>query len=223
MSMRKTQFAPGEHYHIYGRGAGKQIIFLDTRDYARFLFLILYFQSPVIIYNIGSIITNFVRHKTFNISSKSKNKILKNRNVKLVSFTLMPNHFHLIVLELKKGGISEYMQRVLTAYAMYFNTKYKKSGHVFQGPFQATHIDKDEYLLYLSAYIHRNQREIAKWKNKEHDYSWSSYQDFVKENRWGEFLENNVIMNRFKNNNEYRHFVQTSGTKEILDKDMLID
>lgn len=223
MAMRKIQFAPGEHYHIYGRGTGKQIIFLDTRDYVRFLFLILYFQSPIIIYNIGSIINSFIKYKTFRISKNSSEQILKQRSVKLVAFTLMPNHFHLIVLELKEGGISEYMQRVLTAYSKYFNIKYKKSGHVFQGPFQATHIDKDEYLLHLSAYIHRNQREIIKWKNKEHDYPWSSYQDCIKENRWGEFLENNIIIDRFKNKNEYRHFVETSGAKETLDEKILID
>lgn len=223
MAVRKVQFAPGEHYHVYGRGVGKQIIFLDTRDYVRFLFLILYFQSSVVIHNISSIVGGFIKYKVFRISKKNKEKILKQRIVKLVAFTLMPNHFHLIVLELKDGGISEYMQRVLTSYSKYFNIKYKKSGHVFQGPFQATHIDKDEYLLHLSAYIHRNQREIAKWKNKEHDYPWSSYQDCIKENRWEELLDNDIVTGRFKNKTEYKHFVETSGAKETLDKEMLID
>jgi putative transposase len=223
MAMRKTQFAPGEHYHIYGRGVSKQNIFLDTRDYVRFLFIILYFQSPIIINNISAIVTNFIKHKIFNISEKSKSNILKSRKVKLVSFTLMPNHFHLILLELEECGISEYMQRVLTAYAKYFNTKYEKTGHVFQGPFQASHVDKNEYLLYLSAYIHRNVREIAKWKNKEYNYSWSSYQDCVGENRWGELLDNDIIIGQFKDGNEYKRFVHTSGAKEKLDEEILLD
>jgi len=212
--MRKTQFAPGEYYHLCGRGNEKQNLFLDKRDYIRFLFLILYFQSGVIISNIGRHVSLFIKGSAFNISKKKRSKILKNRMVELISFTLMSNHFHIIIRELKEGGISEYMQRILTAYAMYFNTKYKKSGHVFQGPFQSVHIEDNEQLLYTSAYVHRNLREIKRWRNKEHLYQWSSYQDYLGENRWDEFLKPDIILEQFKNVDEYKKIVDESGAKE---------
>jgi putative transposase len=214
--MRKTIFAPGEYYHLCGRGNEKQKLFLDIRDYVRFLFLILYFQSPIIVNNISSIISNFVKHKKFNLSDKTKNKITRNRTVELVSFSIMPNHFHLIVRELEEGGISKYMQKVLMAYAKYFNEKYEKSGHVFQGPFKAIHIEDDSQLLYTSAYIHRNPRKLKEWKNKEHLYPWSSYQDCLEENRWDEFLNTDIISARFRTPNDYKKMVEESGAKEDL-------
>ena len=212
--MRKTVFTTGEFYHICGRGNEKQNLFLDVRDYARFLFLILYFQSTVTVQNIGRSVSYFVKHKKFNLSEKTKEKILKEKGVDLISFSIMPNHFHLIICEQKEGGISKYMQKVLMAYAKYFNEKYKKSGHVFQGPFTAVRIDDDAQLLYTSAYIHRNPRELKGWKGKEHLYPWSSFQDYIGENRWSGFVKPSVVLELLKNPNEYKKSVDESGAKE---------
>ena len=176
--MRKTQFASGEYYHLYGRGVGKQTLFFDDRDYARFLLLALYFQSPVVIHNPGYIVTGFLKQKRFKLSEKIVRAIVDERDVELVSFCLMPNHFHMSIREIRDGGTSRYMQKILMAYAKYFNAKYKKSGHVFQGPFGATHIEDNEQMLYASAYIHRNPRELAGWAGNEYRYPWSSFQDY---------------------------------------------
>ncbi|MCX6755686.1 MAG: transposase [Candidatus Nomurabacteria bacterium] len=212
--MRNIQISVGEYYHILNRGVNKQIIFHDKNDYSRFLFLILYFQSPVNFQNIGRISKDiFVQHSVLNID-----KIIKDRYVELISFCLMSNHFHLIVKEEVEGGISQYMQRVLNAYTKYFNKKYQKSGHLFQGPYKAIHIIDDTYLLHLSAYIHRNPREIKDWFKKEEEYLWSSYQDFIKENRWNNLLVPNIILEQFKNKEDYKKFVNTSTTKIIEDE-----
>jgi len=216
--MRKTQFVPEEIYHLCGRGNEKQKLFLDARDYARFLFLILYFQGNVSINHISGYVSFFVKRRAFDISKKLKDKLLAKRTVELVAFAIMPNHFHIIVEESEENGISEYMQRVLTAYAKYFNTKYKKSGHVFQGPFRAVHIEDNEQLMYTSAYVHRNPREIKGWKHKEHTYLWSSYQDYLGENRWGEFLKPDIILEQYGNTNEYKKDVDGSGAKDFSDE-----
>jgi len=212
--MRKVQFAVGQFYHIYNRGVNKQNIFLDRRDHIRFLFILLTFQSKLPIYNIGRYVSTLIKHSVFNITKEIFNKITENRIVELVSFVLMPNHFHLILHEVEESGISRYMQKVLNAYAKYFNTKYKRSGHLFQGPFHAVHIETNEQLLHLSAYIHRNPRELKEWKNKEHKYPWSSFQDLYNKNRWGELLVSNIIMEQFKNREEYKNFIDTSGAKD---------
>ncbi len=149
--------------------------------------------------------------------------MLKNQYIELVSFILMPNHFHLLVHERQEKGISQYMQRILNSYTKYFNTKYDKSGHLFQGPFRIVHIKNNEQLLHLSAYIHRNAREIKKWKNKEEKYFWSSYQDYIEKNRWGEFLKPSIILDQFATPKEYKNFVDTSGTKLKLDEKLLLE
>lgn len=138
--------------------------------------------------------------------------------VELVAFCIMPNHFHLIVKELEEGGIATYMQRVLTAYSKYYNTKYEKSGHVFQGPYGAVHIEDDRQLLHLSAYIHRNPREISKWFNKEDQYPWSSYRDFIGDNRWGNLLLPDIVLGQFKDKKHYHKFVKTSPAKVFEDE-----
>src|SRR3989344_9228706 len=98
--MRTTPIAPEEYYHIFNRSNDEQPIFYQTKDLARFLFLILHMQSPEIFYNIGRNISKFVRSRAFNIDDEMVAEIIKNRTVKLVSYALMPNHFHLTVKEI---------------------------------------------------------------------------------------------------------------------------
>lgn len=125
----------------------------------------------------------------------------------------MPNHFHLFAQEKKEKGISWYLQRVQDGYAKYFNAKYKKRGHLFQGTFRAIPVETDEQLLYLSAYIHRNPRDLKEWKDKEHKYPWSSYQDCIGENRWGKLLTSDIFLNQFPSKTSYQNFVDTSTAK----------
>lgn len=214
--MRNIKIAPGEYYHIFNRGMSKQLIFHDDRDRRRFLFLILYFQSPTVFQKISRSIKLFVQHSVLDIDITKE--IVKKRFVELNSFCLMPNHFHLIVKEVEENGIARYMQRVLNSYTKYYNTKYDKSGHLFQGPYKAVHIKNNNQLLYLSCYIHRNPRELKEWFNKESDYQWSSYQDCVNKNRFEELLVLDIINGQFKNKKEYDEFVKTSPAKLLKEE-----
>jgi len=214
MAVRKTNFVEGEYYHIFNRGMSKQLIFIDRFDYARFLFTILYFQSPIIFQNLGRQVRSFVKHSVFNISKEETAEVVENRYVEIVAFCLMPNHFHLILKEQEEGGIAKYTQRVLNSYTKYFNTRYKKSGHLFQGPYKAVHVENNRQLLHLSAYIHKNPIELPKWKGKEFDYPWSSLQDFTSKNRFEGLLAQEIIIDQFNNLGEYKKFIKTSSAKE---------
>lgn len=211
--MRLINTAPGEYYHICNRGVNKQSLFHDRGDYIRFLFLILYFQSTFKIHHINRIVKDFVRtlgqHSVLAIESD----VAKKRIVEVVAFCIMPNHFHLVLKETQENGIASYMQRILNAYAKYYNTKYQKSGHVFQGPYRIIHINDNEQLLYLSTYVHRNPREIPKWLGREDEYEWSSYQDFVIENRWRDLLLPDIVLGQFKSKEKYREFSNSSPAK----------
>ena len=211
--MRNIEISIDECYHVYNRGAHKRIIFHDVADYARFIFLILYFQSPFVFEQISRFIHRFIQHRVFDIDDEDVSEIVRGRYVELISFCLMPNHFHLILREVKEGGTARYMQRVLNGYTKYYNTKYEVSGHLFQGPYKAVHIEDNDQLLYLSTYIHRNPRELPSWKYNEQKYEWSSYQDYVGENRWGSLLSTSLILEQFKTKKEYAEFVRTSTAK----------
>jgi len=222
--MKRELTSPGEYYHIYNRGNDKKDIFFDDRDRARFLFLITHLQSPYSFRNVSRFVSSIVQSRTLHIDVDVLKDILQNRYVELINFALMPNHFHLLVCEKQDSGISRYMQKILTAYTKYINTKHEKNGHVLQGPYRIVHVGDNEQFLHLSAYIHRNPRDLRGWWNKEYDYPWSSYQDFIGTNRWGELLNTSSIHEQFESKEEYRQFVETSGTKErdILE-DILLD
>lgn len=196
------KIAPGEYYHIYNRGAVKREIFIDQRDYLRFLFTILYCQSDLTFTNLGREVNYFVRHQMFNIDKKTIDKIVKERNISLLAYSLMPNHLHLILRCLKEGGVSRYMQRILNAHAKYFNIKYKSSGHLFQSTYRAVHVEDNNQLLHLSAYVHK------------HRSVWSSREDYLNENRWGKLLSRVVILKQFKSSIEYDNWLKESIAKD---------
>ena len=215
--MRSINISSGEYYHVYNRGNDKQKIFLDERDWVRFLFCILYFQSPLTFINLSRPVSNFVKHSVFNIGKKMVEDIHNQRTVQLNCFCLMPNHFHLLVYQKTEAGIAQYLQRVLNSYTKYFNTKYNRSGHLFQGPYRAVHISDNNQLLYTSAYLHRNPMEIKNWQNKEDRYPWSSYQDYLNldKNRWGLLLDQKIIAEQFTDGGNYHQWVKTSGAKDL--------
>jgi putative transposase len=214
--MRKYPIELGEYYHVYNRGVRKQTIFHDKRDYTRLLFLLLYLQSPELFRNVSYNVSKFLVFDNFRVSESKQESIVSNREVMLSCFILMPNHFHLLLKEHKKGGICRYMQRIQTAYTKYYNTKKEVSGHLFQGPYKYVHVENNEQLIYLSAYIHRNSRDLIGYKNKESKYKWSSYKDYIGENRWGKLLVKDIITNQFTSNEDYDQWVKTSKAKEAL-------
>jgi putative transposase len=120
---------------------------------------------------------------------------------KLYAYALMPNHFHLL-LELPdqdeenfKGGISEIMHGLNSSYTKYFNGKYGRKGHLFRDRFKTALVEKDPYLLKLTAYIHLNPQKTNLVLSAK-DYPYSSYALYInKEMPLQEFLrdEKNIV------------------------------
>lgn len=211
--MHNSQIAPGEHYHIYSRGNLKQQLFFDDSDRIRFIFLLLHNQSDFFTTHTSIHVSHYRKDSLFHVNKKNIEYIVSNKNVSLVNFCLMGNHFHATVSEINEKGISKYMHRVLTAYSKYFSAKYKRKGHVFESNFKTVHIKNHTQLLHLSSYIHRNPREIKEWRGKENIYPWSTFQDYVDTNRWGDLLDPKIILGGFGDKNEYKKFVDTSTAK----------
>lgn len=133
-------------YHVYNRGLNKRVIFLDDQDYKVFLLLIKRYLNPV-----PEMRTSGGPYPTFA------------REVELHAYCLMPNHFHLLLYQIKSGGITELLRAITTSYSMYFNKKYNRIGPLFQGKFKASLINTDAYLHHISRYIHLNPAEYESW------------------------------------------------------------
>ncbi len=193
---RKTPLVPNEHYHVYSRGVEKRKIFLSTKDYDRFVAL-LYIMNQADSFRMD----NFLQAHKNNLKEIFKEKRAKNL-VSILGYCLMPNHFHLILYEHTEGGISKFMAKLLTAYSMYFNTKYERSGPLFTKPFRSEHINNESQYMYIFLYLHLNPFSIIykEWKengvkNKKEaekflgSYQYSSYLDFLGNKR----LESSII------------------------------
>ena len=182
------EFSGRELYHIYQRGNEKRKIFLDQGDHFRFLMLLYVCnnQTPI----------HLSDHDTKQWKTVFELKRASSL-AEIVACCLMSNHFHLLIYEKTSGGISRFMQKLATAYSMYFNKKYTRTGGLFERPFRAKHIDNDRYLKYLFAYIHLNPvkikdeeswsgKRIAKPENAKRfldDYRFSSYGFYLRQSR----------------------------------------
>lgn len=144
MATRRDALIIGEYYHLYDRGVEKRKIFQCADDYRHFIFLmyICNTEKSIVLRDIDK---DFDRGETI---------------VDIGAYCLMPNHFHILLKEKTEGGISNYMLKLLTAYSMYFNKKYKRTGRLFESVFKSSHVDNDRYLKYLYSYIHLNPAKL---------------------------------------------------------------
>ncbi len=106
--------------------------------------------------------------------------------VRLYLFCMMENHVHL-VLETPGANLSAFMRKLQTAYAVYFNLRHGRSGHLMQGRFWSQLVSGDEYLLRLSRYVHLNPvvvghadcLPVEERRRMLRHYRWSSYRGYV--------------------------------------------
>ncbi|MFA6397781.1 MAG: transposase [Candidatus Paceibacterota bacterium] len=155
------------------------------------------------------------------IKNLSLDEIEKTENiVEIGAYCLMPNHFHILIKEKIDGGISLFINKLLTAYSMYFNKKYERTGKLFEGAFKATHVNNDEYLKYLFSYIHLNPLKIVdkNWresginddKAREYlkNYKYSSYLEYLGENREEKIIINkDVFPKYFEKSDDFKNFI----------------
>jgi REP element-mobilizing transposase RayT len=92
---------------------------------------------------------------------------------KVYAYVLMTNHVHML-LETGRVPLSRIMQGVQLRYTGYFNRKYKKVGHLFQGRYKAILCDRDAYLLELVRYLHLNPQRM-RLPMQAATYRWSSH------------------------------------------------
>lgn len=214
MGARKTEFANGEFFHVYNRGVDKRIIFTDTYDINRFFKSIIEFN---VIDPIGSLYEN-----SFLQLGGSTPK-LDEKLVNIIAYCLNPNHFHFILEQLEDGGISEFMKRLSGGYTGYFNNKYERSGALFQGRFKSVHIDFNGYLLHVSSYVNLNDRA--------HQLGGSTPKLVRSRSSWGEYTdakikgicEKKIILEQFKDRNEYKEFALSSLESIIKKKEEMKD
>ncbi|KKQ13047.1 MAG: hypothetical protein US30_C0015G0009 [Candidatus Moranbacteria bacterium GW2011_GWF2_36_839] len=207
--MRKTEFANGEYYHIYNRGVDKREVFLSEKDYIRFLETIRFVNNQKTHFGLSDYKKrNNIRPLGSELSDPKGQVGQTNNLVDLVCYCLNPNHFHFILKQKAENGISFFMGKLGNSYTKYFNIKNSRSGSLFQGPFKSIHIDSNEYLLLLSAYVNANH-EIHGFLEK--DWPYSSFLDYTGK-RDGKLCNKEIILGQFDNDfSEYEKYIKDNA------------
>lgn len=225
--IRKVAFAPGEYYHVYNRGVEKRDIFTSDDDRRRFqrLLYLCNGEKPIV-------------YRLIQQGPAVYGEAVGKKLTAVGAYVLMPNHFHILLKETKEGGVTEFMRKITTAYTMYFNKKYNRVGHLFQGIFKAKHAHRDEYLKYLYAYIHLNPvktidpgwgekhiRDQGKAETLLKGFPYSSYFDLMGKKRpEGAILSNNEFPAYFSGKAEFEDLVhewtsyEENGRPDVLDE-----
>ena len=130
------------------------------------------------------------------------------------AYCLMPTHIHLLV-ESSRPNLSEFMRRLLISYTLHYHRHHDTRGHVFAGRFQSLVVERGDYMLAASRYIHLNPVE-AGYCEKPGAYDWSSMKYYQKPNSIPRWLTVKEILDWFEGNpRDYRRFVE-EGLEEDL-------
>jgi putative transposase len=170
-------------YHVYARGVNKQTIFAEDADYIFFEWLLKRYLSHDEITN-----KRGVPYQKFHDT------------LTLISYCIMPNHFHMLVDQAQAGAMQHLMRGVMSSYSRYFNRKYDRTGHLFENTYRASRINDDKYLLHISRYIHLNP---PGWRTYPH----SSIGYFLGDRR-ADWIHPTKVLELFASPVEYLSFTQ---------------
>jgi len=227
--MYRGIFTIGEYYHVYNRGNRKEMIFYEEKDMWRFLRTIRFFNDSHSSLNILRQLTYQLTSDVNNVNKSDPGSIFelgwpsdwpeRDPLVKILCYCLIPNHFHLLLKEIRKGGISKFMQKIGNGFSKYSNLKYQNVGRVFQGPYKIKLIKEQKYLEYLMVYIQvinvlelfpggieralMNSEKAMKFVD---NYIFSSHPDYAGL-RKSLIIEKDILAKIFPTNASYKQFV----------------
>lgn len=162
-------------YHIMTKSIARYVIFNNEEEYLRMKQLIRYYQ----------VVNPPVKYSYFAIWQKNKDELIsakdyqsKKRLVRIIAYCLMPTHIHLVLQQLRKNGISIYMNRMLNSYTRYFNMRHGRKGPLWTGRFKRVLVETDEQLIHLTRYIHLNP-VTAYLVDRPELWRFSSYHEYL--------------------------------------------
>lgn len=148
-------------YHVVVKGADRQLLFEEARDYEKYLEIIDYYKQEC--------------------------------QFELFAYCLMSNHVHLLIRHSPEFPLETIFRRINTAYAVWFNMKYNRTGFVQDGRYFSEPVETERYLLTVVKYIHFNPTKAGMETAPGVSYPWSSYYDY--QNQIADLVDTSLILN----------------------------
>ncbi len=179
MTKRKTPLLPGHYYHTFNRGINHQSIFLGDKDYHRALATLSYYRyaHPPLSFS------RFLLQSTKKQQLLHSELVRTEKLIEIIAYCLMPNHFHLVLRQIKDNGISTYLANFQNSYTKAFTARHKRDSAILNRSFRSVPIHTEEQLLHLTRYVHLNPYS-ANFIPKEQiaSYPWSSMREYISGN-----------------------------------------
>ena len=158
------------------------------------------------VYNRGANKENiFFSADNYSYCQKLIEKNVEKMDVTLVAYCLMPNHYHFLIRQDGQIPVSKFVQNLFDSYVQAVNKQQHRQGTLFGGKFKRKHVDKEEYLIYLCRYIHRNPVE-AGLVSKPEEWDYSNYSEWI-DLRDGDLVDEQFIKEYFDIPQLYSEFV----------------
>lgn len=148
--MRKEPYAVGSIVHVIKRGARGLEIVHDSGDRWRFLLMLRHLNDR---YQSRNWFRDILSEDLVKTMQRPSFWPEQEQITKILGFTLLDNHFHLILEETEDGGVTEFMRRLCTSMTKGFNERYKEKGSLFQGAFRSVTVNSDRQLQRLAVYV----------------------------------------------------------------------
>lgn len=223
-SMRTTEFIEEGLYHVFNRGVDKRQIFMSTADYRRFYENLCLFNDANHCREDGKEIRRWAR-----LARIDQTEMKRDPLVKIHAFCLMPNHFHLLLEQIKNGGVQTFMQRIGIGYANYFNIRHERTGTLFESRFKSVEVKRDAQWEHLPRYIHLNALDltnldwrdgkIAKWSEATEaldQFRWSSHHVYLGRGQSLPVVDETAVTNLFCDQNDYLKFLKEWSGRHTL-------
>lgn len=209
----------GELYHVLNRGVDKREIFLEDGDYFRFIHDLFEFNDEDNTLNLNYFLS---KKQTITQSIDVRRRYLENRKprkllVEILTFCLMPNHYHLLLRPKVENGIPLFMKKLNGGYAKYFNLKYERVGTLFQSRYKSVLIKRDAHFIHIPYYIHSNPLSLIepKWQEKKvqnyggaikllESYRWSSHLDYLGKENFPSVTQRRLLLDFFGGPQNYK-------------------
>lgn len=203
MPGRKTAIQTDYYYHIFNRSINKEPIFTYKKCCHRAVSALEYYQHKNPPVKMSIYLSQGVDRQ------QDYNKLLyqSKRMVDIIAYCLMPNHYHLILKQLEDNGIRKFISLFQNSYTRYFNTKFKRNGHLFQGKYKAVYVEEDDQLLHLMRYIHLNPFTSSVVETKEEilNYPYSSLSEYLSNSNG--LCQKDIIRSFFKTKKTLLKFI----------------
>lgn len=218
--MRVEPYGVDSFVHVVKRGARGLPITRDEADCGRFVRLLYYMNDKNR--------RDFWERELAASDRYSRPRYWPKQRplVKILAWTLMPNHFHLLLKEIQDGGIARFMQGLCGSMSRHFNEKYDEKGSIFQGSYRSRTIDNDAYLRWVVPYIlvknvfelypggfKRAVKEFDKaWKWGTEEYKFSSLGDFARQ-RSSPIVDEDILSDLLTSTTDFKRCA-----REVIDR-----